>query len=321
MRNLDLNLLLVFDVLYQECSVTKAARRLNLTQSAVSHSLRRLRVALNDELFVRGANGLEPTSRAAMLANELGPALERIRDAVASSDFDPATTTRCFTIVACSLYLEVHAPLLVRQLRISAPGAALYFTRTSSMSEMRGETAGFDIAIDVVESVPAGLSGEILGKEPLLWVAGSRSPLIGAPVSAEMLASQPSVQFEVQEGWHRGLHTDDPLFDATIFEGEIRRLRMSSNSNRGSSLYVAEATLAALLMVGTDHVALLPAAVVKHHVSAGTLVQLDVPFETAPETVSLMWPQHLDMDSGRKWLSGLIQDCYGSSSRSSECHA
>lgn len=319
MRNLDLNLLLMFDVLYQESSVTRAARRLNLTQSAVSHSLRRLRIALNDDLFVRGPNGLEPTARASALAEKLTPALESIREGVAQAEFDPATTTRCFTIVACSLYLELHASQLVESLRVIAPKASVYFARTASIVEFRAEAASFDIAIDVVENIPQGLSGEALGQEPLLWVAGKRSPLIGVPnITAAMLAAQPGVQFEVQEGWHRSLHSDDPLYEATFFEAEIRRLRLSGPPNREAGLYVAEATLAAQLMAGTDHVALLPMAVAARHLASAALVALDVDVDAGHETVSLMWPRHLDGDDGRLWLTHFIRDQYQASMSSQD---
>src|SRR5882757_3816478 len=104
MMNIDLNLLRIFDILYDERNVTRAASRLFLTQSAVSHALARLRDVLGDPLFVRIPSGLQPTVRAHQLAPRLRVSLAEIRSAVAPSMFDPATTRRRFTISAGSYF-------------------------------------------------------------------------------------------------------------------------------------------------------------------------------------------------------------------------
>ncbi len=98
-RTIDLNLLVMLEALVAERSVSKAARRMGLTQSAVSHALRRLRDTFNDELFVRSADGMEPTLRALELANATHAALEQIERTIdKSASFDPATAERTFTL-------------------------------------------------------------------------------------------------------------------------------------------------------------------------------------------------------------------------------
>jgi DNA-binding transcriptional LysR family regulator len=92
MMDIDLNLLRIFDILYDERNVTRAAARLFLTQSAVSHALARLREMLGDPLFVRIPSGLRPTERAHQLAPRLRVALSEIRSVVATPIFDPAKT-------------------------------------------------------------------------------------------------------------------------------------------------------------------------------------------------------------------------------------
>src|SRR5271156_224376 len=90
MMDIDFNLLRIFEILYDERHVTRAAARLFLTQSAVSHALGRLRDALDDPLFIRIPSGLRPTERAHQLAPRLLAALAEIRGAVAAPRFDPA---------------------------------------------------------------------------------------------------------------------------------------------------------------------------------------------------------------------------------------
>src|ERR1700748_686087 len=97
---LDLNLLRLFDALAEERSVTRAGARLGLTQSAVSHALSRLRHALQDELFIRGPDGMRPTARAEEIAPKVRQGLEQLLAAVAPADFTPAETRRRFSVAA-----------------------------------------------------------------------------------------------------------------------------------------------------------------------------------------------------------------------------
>jgi len=106
MVNIDLNLLRIFDILYDERSVTRAAAHLFFTQSAVSHALARLREVLGDPLFLRIPSGLQPTERAQQLAPRLRVALAEIRSAVAPPMFDPAKTRQHFVIAAGSDFLH-----------------------------------------------------------------------------------------------------------------------------------------------------------------------------------------------------------------------
>src|SRR4051812_16994715 len=96
----DLNLLRIFDVVLEERSVTRAGVRLGLTQSAVSHALNRLRYTLNDELFLRGPGGMEPTPRALEIGPQVHAALTQLQSAVAPAGFDPTISERRFTIAA-----------------------------------------------------------------------------------------------------------------------------------------------------------------------------------------------------------------------------
>src|SRR5579871_6051802 len=99
-NSVDLNLLRVFDALLEEGSVTRAGARLGLTQSAVSHSLNRLRALLGDELFIRSPGGVRPTARASEIGSAVHAALLQLHGAIAPKPFEPKTTERPFTIIA-----------------------------------------------------------------------------------------------------------------------------------------------------------------------------------------------------------------------------
>jgi DNA-binding transcriptional LysR family regulator len=91
---IDLNLLVVFDAVMQERSVTRAGRRLGLSQPAMSHALTRLRYALKDDLFIRSPKGMLPTPRAEQLALPVRQALDHLQRSLEPTQFDPSTAKR-----------------------------------------------------------------------------------------------------------------------------------------------------------------------------------------------------------------------------------
>src|ERR1700744_3349517 len=99
-KTLDLNLLKVFDAVMEERSVLRASHKVALSQSAVSHSLARLREMLGDELFIRTGAGMQPTARALTMAPLVRDALRSLEAAVELPKFDPAKSTRQFTLAA-----------------------------------------------------------------------------------------------------------------------------------------------------------------------------------------------------------------------------
>src|SRR5262245_17775553 len=118
----DLNLLVLFQTVFEERHVARAAARLHVSPSAVSHGLGRLREALHDPLFMRNPRGVVPTARAEALATPVAEILSRVRDVVETDRFDPATSRRRFTIGAPDALCAVMLPRLLVTLRQRAPG-------------------------------------------------------------------------------------------------------------------------------------------------------------------------------------------------------
>src|ERR1700761_9695979 len=112
-RALDLNLLRVFDALFEERNVTRAAHRLGLTQSAVSHALNRLRFTLGDELFVRGPAGMRATPRAAEIGPRIREGLLQLGAALSPEVFEPAETERVFSIAAGAYTCAILLPKVI----------------------------------------------------------------------------------------------------------------------------------------------------------------------------------------------------------------
>ncbi|CAB3782771.1 LysR family transcriptional regulator [Pararobbsia alpina] len=126
LRSIDLNLLVVLEALVTERSVTRAAEKVGLSQSAVSHALRRLRTTFRDELFVRTPEGMVPTSYAISIASVISGSLRQIERAVEGGrTFDPASAIRGFNLRLTDYAGVVLLPRLISRLREVAPGVQL----------------------------------------------------------------------------------------------------------------------------------------------------------------------------------------------------
>src|SRR5512145_904779 len=123
LSRIDLNLLVLFHVVHEERHVARAAERLSLTPSAVSHALSRLRRLLNDPLFLRTPKGVVPTARAIALAEPIADVLARARNVIAAAEpFDPAKSKRRFIIGSPDGVSPVFLPPLLARLLRRAPG-------------------------------------------------------------------------------------------------------------------------------------------------------------------------------------------------------
>lgn len=127
--NIDLNLLVVFDALMTERSVTKAAARVNLSQPAVSNALGRLRIHFGDRLFLRGRNGMIPTPRALELAPRIEAGLEHFHGAIEPPRFEPKTSNTAVRIAATDEIELTLLPKLLKKLQTVAPGISMNYSR------------------------------------------------------------------------------------------------------------------------------------------------------------------------------------------------
>jgi hypothetical protein len=125
-RDLDLNLLVLFDALLRERSVTRAAAEVGLSQGAMSHGLNRLRTFFEDPLFIKTSAGMQPTEKAVLLGTTVTEVMTALRQRVVSqARFDPASARRTFVISMTDMGELVFLPPLIRRLRKVAPDCAV----------------------------------------------------------------------------------------------------------------------------------------------------------------------------------------------------
>ena len=133
LRQFDLNLLVIFKQLLIDRRVSSTADKLGLSQPAVSNALKRLRVMLKDELFVRTARGMEPTPYALQLVEPISSALDALQNALSQRDsFDPLSSERTFTLSLTDIGEIYFMPTLMKKLSQSAPRIKISTLRNTS---------------------------------------------------------------------------------------------------------------------------------------------------------------------------------------------
>src|SRR5882757_5940855 len=167
----DLNLLIVFDAVMQERSVTRAGGRIGLSQPAMSHALNRLRYMLKDELFIRAPDGMVPTPRAEALAQPLRNALSEMQLALEPAAFDPAAADRRFVLAVNNYAAVVLAPPLVVAASAAAPSVRLDLRPTGTVAASvldRLDRGDLDLTIGVIEGPGERFASALLLEDPFV---------------------------------------------------------------------------------------------------------------------------------------------------------
>jgi DNA-binding transcriptional LysR family regulator len=307
MAEIDFNLLTALEALLAEGSVAGAARRLGLSESAMSRTLARLRAATGDPILVRAGRDMVPTPRAEALRREVGTLTQAVR-AVLQPDgaaFDPASVDRVFTIRANESFAETFAARLVATVAKSAPRLRLHFVPKpdKDATPLREGRIDLDIGVMGAEAGPE-LRVQALYRDRFLGVAREGHPLFDAAITAERYAGFGHVLSA------RRANKESPVDAGLAALGLEQRIDA-----------VVQSFPAALAVVSrSDLLSLAPetylTAVAEFR---GGLKPFPLPVETAPITVSQIWHPRVDADPAHRWLRGVIsQTCSGQQRRGDE---
>ena len=306
MMPLDLNLLTVFDTLYDQRSVTRAASRLGLTQSAVSHALRRLREAIDDPLFVRAGRVLRPTARADTMASDVRAGLAQLHQALAPAAFDPGSAERTFTLGAGSYFCRLVIPGLLAVARQVAPGVAIRVVPFADDLLAALDARLVDVAFGVFEQVPGRLVAQRLFAEELVWIAATASDLVGRRLVAADLVDRARLEL----GPPRPFGMPDAVtriggLAARSVADTIARRTAHEPGGQGT---VYDALTAVGIVGTTDLVAIVPRRIAELERDRAKIVILDVA-EPAPSIdIVMLWHRQTDADPGLVWLRSLVMD-------------
>lgn len=309
----DLNLLRMFLVLWDERSVSRAAEHVHVTQSAMSHILKRLRLMLGDPLFRRGPRGLEPTAYAVEIEPRLRSALHRIPVALERSIFEPALSARSFMIAAGPYICELLVPSILAHVSARAPHVDIGVIRHGPRLLEQLELGAVDLAIGCFDRWPAGIMAMSLFREEMVWVARRESPLPD-PLSEYRLGAMRRVEVRTAEiGDPAGPRIDRSPLQARTGLGPAdpsSPLVPPDPPARPAHAIVYDNRTALEVIATTDLVGILPRRLVEARAEERG-VRILRPEDGTPTAleISMLWSREQDRVPSYQWLRTLIHGC------------
>lgn len=296
-RRIDLNLVRVFVAVFEARSVSVAADRLFVSQPTVSYSLARLRELLDDPLFVRGADGMQPTDRATRVYGEFSEALGRITATVEDCQgFDPARASQRFRISMSDIGQLIFLPPLLALLEREAPGVEL------------------EVVQEEVGQIPAALAA---GKLDL--AVGNLQPIVDVTQHATLFheryvglvrAGHPAAQGGLTlDGYLAARHVvvSSPFAGHTVLEDALR----AQGIQRKVTLRIPHFTILPSVIAHSDLLVALPSRVAAWFARYEPLTAVELPVSVAPFDVRVHWhPRHEHSASGG-WLRQAVQRSLG----------
>jgi len=295
----DLNLLVAFEALMTEGQVTRAARRLHITQPALSSALARLRAVFNDQLFVKDGKSMRPTLRARELNTPIREALEKVRNAIGRPSFRPETAAVTVRIATSDdLELTLISKVLKR-LRTAAPGINLAIRRVSGVFELPSQelaSGALDLAIGPFPQAPHHTTGLIVSTplyvDHLVCVAREKHPKIKRTLSQAQFLEASHVVVYYPPG---GMGIVDQLL-----------VQRGTGQRRKVAMEVPHFITAVFAAGETDLVATVNSRIGERLRHAAGVRVLPFPFESPKLNYSLYWHGRQTADPAHTWLREVI---------------
>ena len=291
LAGVDLNLLVALDALLAERSVTQAARRLGLTQSALSHVLARLRLLLDDPLLIKTPRAMVPTALALELEAPLRSALAELERTLRRRPrFDPATSRRQFTIASADYAMLVLIPRLMRHITAVAPLVSLTVQPTTTDSPHELPTGQLDLILGAVPPEVPDVLGRRLLDERFVCLVRREHPSVRATLTLEQYVALPHVLISPMG---RGVSWVDPVLERL---GQRRHI----------ALRIPHFLVAPLIVAQTDMILTVAARVAQALGTALPVREVVPPIAIPGFTVSMYWHAQRSDDPGHKWLRDLL---------------
>lgn len=294
LRKLDLNLMLAFSVLMRERNVSRAAERLYIGQSAMSAALARLRLALDDPLFIRVGRALEPTARAQALAGPVQRALETLDQAMhAPQAFDPANHEGTFRLGMNDNQELAFVPELVRRLAVQAPRARLAVLAADYTSYSALLDAGrLDAAIALARDLPSWQQSERLFEQGYVCLHAPQQVRLKGRLSLDAYCAHPHA--------------------LVSFSGDLSGAADTALARIGRTrrVVVGVPRFAALpaMLRAAPLLATVPAPIGRALAASGGLELNPLPFEIPARTVSLVWRSKDTGSPSLAWFLALVKE-------------
>jgi len=299
LRDIDLNLLVVFNELLKTGRVNAAAAQLGLTQPAVSNALGRLRSLLGDELFVRTAQGMQPTPVALSLSEPVAYALGTIHDALNQRlVFDPARSSQSFTIAMTDIGEIFFLPDLVHRMARDAPNVSLSTVRNQTIDLNREmESGNVHLALGHLPDLKAGYFQRQLFSQRYVCVFRRGHRFDGSAMTAEDFSAADQISV-IAAGTGHGLI--DELFGRM---GVPRKIK----------LRVPHFVSVGHILCSTDMIATVPEVLAQRISEPFGLTWCAHPIALPAISIGMFWHAKLHKDASNQWLRNTVFDSFSRS--------
>lgn len=294
LSHLDLNLLVVFETLMEQGSVTRAAARLGRTQSAVSHSLARLREQVGDPLMVKVNGRMTASPFAQQLIEDVRPILRSIGRVVAPPQpFDPATSCRTFRVAVPDLCPAFLAGVIERLFR-EAPGVAVEWLTPSSQADAAIADGRIDLAHrGGSDPLPEGVEAQEI--QPFTWMTYARK-------------DHPACANWGVEAWMRWPHVQVIIGDRV--RSPVDDVGPRSGPTRIVGARIPHFSAVAPLLVRTNLLATLPPVTMDAGMEQYSLRPLEPPVAIEPMRSRFFWSFRQSNDPGGKWIRAIVTETF-----------
>jgi DNA-binding transcriptional LysR family regulator len=292
LQQIDLNLMVAFQALMTERSVSGAAVRLGISQPAMSSTLGRLRALLEDELFVRSGRAMLPTSRAEQLNSQISQALGQISAALEPpAPFDPRTSRRVFNVSGGDYATMVILPRLAACLAEKAPMVDLRFrfVEKDVVVELL-DTGALDMALGVFPNPPKRLGLQTLLEEKFVCVARRDHPGLSTGMTLKTFLELPHLLVT-----ERG--------DAT---GAVDEALARQGHERRVALTVPHVLVVPSVLTSSNLIATVGARAGRLFAQTAPLMVFDVPVPLSPWRLAMLWSRQKAGDLGFAWLRDVM---------------
>jgi DNA-binding transcriptional LysR family regulator len=298
LSQIDLNLLLVFHQLLIDRRVSAAATSLGLSQPAASNALRRLRQLLGDALFLRTPHGMEPTPYALQLAEPVALALGTLHTALNErASFDPATSTRAFTLAMTDVGEVYFLPVLMDALARTTPGVTLRAVSVTDPALKDHMASGqVDLALGLLPQLQAGFFQQVLFHQPYVCLMRNGHALAARPsLSLADFKAADHVQVESAGTGHSRVD------EALQRHGLTRRIRLT----------LPHFVALGQVLASTDLIATVPERYAQRAVQPFGLTTRPLPVALPGSAIHQFWHARLQRDPGCQWLRALVASTFG----------
>lgn len=297
MDNFDLNLLRIFEALWRHRHVGRAAIGLDLSQPAFSYSLKRLREQIGDPLFVKTRAGMQPTAAAVQLAPVVAAILEQVRDQLLPvQSFDPATSSRTFTLSSSDIGEMVFLPKLLHHISQLAPKVNIRMYTGRHAELMRAMESGeLDLMTGYFpDNVGSDIFQQRLFSHGFLCLARAGHPHIGKKLTKQAFLSLPHAVIRA-EG------RSQEIVEQYFKEHGIKRRALLHTHHFLSIPFVVAAT---------DMVVTVPAAVGEMFSQLANIQTFEPPLPFPSFDIKQYWHRRQHGDAANQWLRGLVQELF-----------